>query len=427
MNTKHFFLTVFLLLSVFFASAQTATITTNGRYIIGNCGDTLILKGVNYAAYNWGYSNNQLRIAEIAQSGANAVRIPWYASGTPNLYADYTYLDSAISKCIQYDMIPIIDLHDQTCQNSAGSVIELSNFYTQPAILALIQKYKRSLIVNIANEALFVNWTADPVSATQIYQSTYADIIGNLRAQGIDVPLMIDGPDCGTNLDVLANVGNTLIANDPLQRLIFSAHGYWYAFANNDSATYLSKVNNALSTNIPFIFGEVANLQDDQTLCQYTLNYRPLLSICETKKIGWLAWSWDNDGCPQRQITSTGNFANLTSYGNIIVNNAVFGIKNTAKRSRYLLYNGCPATNIQPAAVFQEQIFLSETPEEIRLRSLSSELLSVEVYSMMGQNIKMSPLSFGEEIVLKKANFTPGVYVIKVESKGETTFRKVLL
>lgn len=426
-NRIYFFFAFFLLMTGISLAQPNATITVNGRYIIGNCGDTLVFKGVNYAPYNWGYSSNQLRIDQIAQSGSNVVRLPWYASGNPVLYADYVKLDSAISKCIQYDMIPVIELHDQTCQNTPGNLIELANFYTQPAILAMIQKYKHSLIVNVANEALYVNWTGNAAQATQDYLNVYNTIVGNLRNAGIDVPIMIDGPDCGTNLDVLASTGPSLMANDPMHNLIFSAHTYWYAFANNDSATSLAKINNAMNAGIPFIFGEIANLQDDATLCQYTLNYKPILSICETKKIGWIAWSWDNDGCAQRQVTTAGNFNSLTPYGNVVVNNPVYGIKNTARKSRFLTNNGCATTGVQPPAVFQEKIRVSESRDDVRLLSLAEEPLFFQIYSIMGQDEKRHTLNPGQELTLSRADFTPGVYIICVKTGKGSVFRKILI
>lgn len=419
------FLSTILLTAVLFAQPS-ATIHTTGRFIIGNCGDTLILKGINYAPYNWGYSSNQLRIDQIAMTGANAVRLPWYASGSPALYADYVYLDSAISKCIQYDMIPIVELHDQTCQNSGGILIELANFYTQAPILAIIQKYKHSIIINVANEALFVNWTGNAAQATQDFQNTYSTIIDNLRTAGIDVPIMIDGPDCGTNLDVLATVGPTLMANDPLQNVIFSAHAYWYAFANNDSMTYLSKINNALNANIPFVFGEVANLQDDQQMCQYTLNYKPLLSICESKKVGWLAWSWDNDGCPQRQISSTGNYANLTTYGNVIVNKPVYGTKNTAKRSRFLLNSTCATTAIAHPQNAQNVYKIREDDEAIYLQSRSNTVIEIEIYTLLGQISLSQSLEPQQELRILKNPLSKGMKIMHIQNGEENYFHKYL-
>jgi mannan endo-1,4-beta-mannosidase len=339
------FLCIFLNTTQLFAQLG-ETISISGKHILGPCGDTLILRGVNYAPYNWGWSPTQLNINQIGLSGANAVRLVWYKNptgATPiSTYGNLTNLDSALSKCVQQNMIPILTLHDQTCQNSPSALVTLATWYTQPSVVALINKYKHSLIINIANEALYVNWTGNPTSAQTSFTNTYTTIVNNLRSAGIVVPLMIDGPDCGTNLNVLTNIGNTLQNNDPLHRLIFSAHAYWYSYANNDSLQMLSLINNAVNANIPFLFGEIANSQDDATMCQYSLNYQALLNICKTKNIGWLAWSWDNDGCASRQITSAGNFASLTPYGNQIINHANFGLQTyPPAKSQYLVHDAC--------------------------------------------------------------------------------------
>jgi mannan endo-1,4-beta-mannosidase len=323
-----------------------STISVSGPHILGPCGDTLVLRGVNYAPYNWGWSPNQLRISEIAQSGANCVRLVWYknpASGTPTTtYTNLTNLDSLLSKCIQHQLIPILDLHDLTCQNSPSALINLATWYTGTAVNNLIQKYKHSLILNIANECLYVNWTGNPTTSQNAFVSTYSSIVSSLRNQNITVPLMIDGPDCGQNLDVLTNIGNTLQNNDVQHNLIFSAHAYWYLYANNDSLTMLNKINAALAANIPLVLGEIANTQDDATMCQYPLNYKALLHICKNKKIGWMAWSWDNDGCPSRQVTTAGQFANLTAYGQEIIYNPYFGLNtNPPAKSMFLQLGGC--------------------------------------------------------------------------------------
>lgn len=318
----------------------------SGRYLLGPCGDTITLRGVNYAPYNWGWSPTQLRISNIAQSGANCVRMVWYknpASGTPTtVYTNLTYLDSALSKCVQNKLIPIIDLHDLTCTNSTANLTTLATWFTSTGVKNLINKYKHSIILNIANECLYVSWASNPTTAQSAFVSTYSAIVSSLRSNGINVPIMIDAPDCGQSLDVLTAIGSSLQTADPKHNLIFSAHAYWYAYANNDSTTMLTKINNALAVNLPFVLGEIANSQDDAQMCQYALNYKALLNICKNKKVGWLAWSWDNDGCPDRQVSSTGLFSNLTAYGQEIVNNPSFGLlTNPPAKSMYLENNAC--------------------------------------------------------------------------------------
>ncbi|MCA0430553.1 MAG: cellulase family glycosylhydrolase [Bacteroidetes bacterium] len=338
-----------IILSIHFLShSQTSNfIHTNGKYIIGPCGDTLTLRGVNYAPYNWGYTLSDLKINQIALSGANTVRIAWYAASTQTIYSNYVALDSVLSKCIQAKLIPILEIHDFTCANNTASLTAGANWFTSSNVLPILNKYKHSLIVNIANEALHVMWASNPSTALNTYKTTYQNIITNLRSvSGFDFPLMIDAPDCGQNTGAFttSTTATNLISFDPKHNLIFSAHAYWYGYASNDSLQMATKINSVLAQNIPFVLGEIANLQDDVSMCQYTLNYQPLLNYCKTQKVSWLSWVWDHDGCSARQITTNGNFNSLTSYGNTILNNINFGLNtNPSLKSKYLTTNlSCP-------------------------------------------------------------------------------------
>src|ERR1022692_2473738 len=135
-------ITFAILFKVFlFAMNANATnpIHANGKFIIGSCGDTITLRGVNYAAFNWGFDLTDDRFSQIALSGANCIRIPWYSSsaagqGAP-LYDNLAMLDSAIAKCVRNRMIPILVLMDNSCDSTSSTLITLSNYYLQPAVL----------------------------------------------------------------------------------------------------------------------------------------------------------------------------------------------------------------------------------------------------------------------------------------------------
>lgn len=328
--------------------AEQRYIHTSGKYILGPCDDTLMLKGVNYAPYNWGYDINSLEITQIGQSGANAVRLVWYSNHpdphTNAVYANFAALDSAISKCVQQKMIAVLELHDYTCSNDTTGLLSQSAWWTQAGVFNILNKYKESVIINYANEALYYNWTSNPTAALATYKRTYQNIISTLRSNpGFKFPIMIDAPDCGTNTDAFttSNVANSLIQSDPEHNLIFSAHTYWYVYANNDSAQMAAKINAVLAQNIPLVLGEVANFQGDVTPCQYTMNYEQLLNYCQLKKVSWLAWCWDHDNCPARQVSSNGNFNSLTTYGIDLVHNPGYGMLQVSAPKSQFLVNGC--------------------------------------------------------------------------------------
>lgn len=423
---------LFSLLTVASISLQSQTsnfIHTSGKNILGPCNDTLTIKGINYAPYNWGYTLSDLKIDQIAQTGANAVRLVWYWSNpSATVYYNYVALDSAISKCVQYKMIAIVELHDFTCGNNPSTLTSGSGWWTNSSVFPILQKYKQSVIVNIANEALQVDWTSNPTTALATYKSTYQNIITNLRnVTGFDFPLMIDAPDCGQNSDVFitSNTASDLITFDPKHNVIFSTHAYWYGYANNDSLQMATKINNVTAQNIPLVLGEIANQQDDASMCQYNLNYKPLLNYCQNKKISWLAWSWDHDGCPARQLSSTGNFANLTTYGNDIINNPTYGLlSHPATKSSYLLNNKtCNSTtgikNIHQD--FSISLFPNPSTGIFSINNLK-EIKAIKAFDLLGKEVDLIQLSDNTFSINNK-----GVYFIQIQTEQNQLITKRLM
>jgi mannan endo-1,4-beta-mannosidase len=423
---------LFSLLTVASISLQSQTsnfIHTSGKNILGPCNDTLTIKGINYAPYNWGYTLSDLKIDQIAQTGANAVRLVWYWSNPgATVYYNYVALDSAISKCVQHKMIAIVELHDFTCGNNPSTLTSGSGWWTNSSVFPILQKYKQSVIVNIANEALQVDWTSNPTTALATYKSTYQNIITNLRnVTGFDFPLMIDAPDCGQNSDVFitSNTASDLITFDPKHNVIFSTHAYWYGYANNDSLQMATKINDVTSQNIPLVLGEIANQQDDASMCQYNLNYKPLLNYCENKKISWLAWSWDHDGCPARQLSSTGNFANLTTYGNDIINNPTYGLlSHPATKSSYLLNNktcnlATGIKNIQQD--FSISLFPNPSTGIFSINNLK-EIKSMKTFDLLGKEVELIQLSDNTFSINNK-----GVYFIQIQTEQNQLITKRLM
>ncbi len=415
-----------LILNLISIAQVGTTIHVSGKNILGPCNDTLILRGVNYAPYNWGNNTADLKMDQIALSNANCVRIVWYKNPVPAMYGNLVYLDSAISKCVQKKMIPMVVLHDQTCQNSTSALISLSSWFTQPSVLTLVNKYKHSLILNIANEALFVSWASNSVTAQAAFTNTYTAIVNNLRTAGITVPLLIDGPECGTNLDVLANIGTTLQNSDPLKNLIFSAHAYWYGYASNDSTQMAGKINYAISKNIPFIFGEIANLQDDTVNCLYTLKYKALLRICKQKKIGWLAWSWDHDVCSARQMSSNSMFSSLTTYGSDIVNNTVYGLAPTAVKSVYLQNNkSCPlAAGIEEVNGKLNVLVYPNPSNGIFSISSTEQISDIKVYDLIGNELKFEKIKDESYSLNSKKS---GLYILKISGPNNRVVTRKLI
>ncbi len=391
-----------------------ATIHVSGNNIIGVCGDTITLRGINYAVYEWGWNSSANRFPDIGQTGANCVRIPWYTSsasrlayGAP-LYDYLSNLDSAIARCIRNKMIPIIELHDSTCYPDMTQLIPLSNWYLNTGVLSIINNYKKSLIIDIMNESGDVQWAGNPNQALIDFQTTYQTIVSNLRSGGIDVPLMIDAPDCGTDLDDLMSIATSLENSDPLHNLIFDSHAYWYSYANNDSLTMRNKIVNAQTQNLPFVLGEVSNLQGN---CSYTLNYGQLLQICQQLNVSWLAWSWDQDNCSASQVSSNGNFSSLTPFGNDIINNPIYGLQSHSTLTNYLQNNQnlCNVGLDELSNSVEKPFIVFSEDNLVCIRNSTNKNLLINIYDMLDRNIRTLELKNANT---EKINLYNGVYLI---------------
>jgi len=150
-------------------------------------------------------------LPEIAKTGANSVRLFWFA----RMGIAIGEAEASIATAVDKGMLPILELHDSTC---AWELDGLVRYWTSPEAVQLIQKYQSNLIINIANET-------GPPSAEE-FRTKYSEVVQTMRAAGIHVPRMIDGRNCGRDAELLLAQGPALLEADPDHNLIFSAHLY---------------------------------------------------------------------------------------------------------------------------------------------------------------------------------------------------------
>ena len=323
------------------------TLYVNGRFLHDASGKKTILRGINLPLLDdWAFPQSD-KLAELEKTGANAVRIQWYKDyGQPSRPAySLVDLDHVLAKCKTNQIIPILGLWDLVCNSDVTLLnTQLVPWWISDPVLAVLQKHQRYLIVNLADELGVYRWANKPAEALKAFKTAYKSAITSIR-QHLHVPLMIDAPDCGTSIEVFTMIGQELIDHDPDHNLLLSGHAYW---AGYDGIPHLKT---AIKANLPIVFGEVANKQDEDIkgktqYCYYDLDglneshppqgaftYQAFLQTLKEQEIGWFAWSWWKDNCAKRQMTKDGNFSGLTPYGKDLVNNPVYGLKSTAQRS----------------------------------------------------------------------------------------------
>lgn len=426
---------IFLHLNCF---SQT-TLKVVGRNLTLTTGQTIVLRGVNYPIINEGAislsnpAQYQPYIDQVALTGANAIRIPWYTNGqswrdqpanggvagTVNGYVTGGHLNNIVAYCITKGMIPILSIHDDsyiTCNQSWTHFNSaVMSFWTSPAILTMIETNKSKIIINLANEFDYVRWTGNQATALNTFKTNYNAAITTLRNAGVNVPIMIDAPDCGQSSTELLSIAASMNTSDPQHNLIFSSHAYWGGYAST-LAQVQTKLNEAQTANVCFVLGEIANNQDNNScgdLGLYTLYPQILTEAC-SRNIGWLAWDFNHD-CTQysaahnsttyRVMSTTSNTNNLTTFGNDIINNANYGLK---------AINGCGATNLlsnEDFAINSINVNIYPNPSKSVFTIAGTQKVEkVTAFDVLGKDVELNNLGNNQFSIEKS-----GIYFLKIE------------
>lgn len=314
----------------------------NGRYLADGAQNKVILRGVNMGSlWSDGLGINEL--PEIEKTGANAVRLVLQTESDNSNIAPMTaaQIEPMILYCLGKKMIPVLVWYGATgTGNSADGLNKAVDWWRSKDMKALLLKYQRSIIVNIANEP------ADETVSEERYTEASINAIKAMRRAGFGCPFMIDAPNWGHDAAFFVRKGPALMEADPLHNLVFSVHAYWTvnggagSYSDADIAGFLT---NLAAANLPVVVGEVAwgLEQDGKDMTDYrnydAINYRLILKLCGEKDLGYLVWQWGfinpagsgNAGC----MTTNGTFGGLTSPGREFAVTLPYSIKNTAKRA----------------------------------------------------------------------------------------------
>lgn len=310
------------------------TFYVSGRDLFTPCGEKVVLRGVNHPTLYVDRSGNA--IPEIAKTGANTVRLFWFAKHGISI----TEADGIIGRVIAAGMIPMLEMHDATGPSNWGNMADIVSYWTSSSALALIQKHRSRLLVNIANEA-------GPEAGEDYpgFENIYKNAITSLRNAGIEVPIVIDASGWGRDYEVLFQRGPALITHDPSHNLILSAHLYDVMTRAQIAAVY----QRAVSANLPFIVGEFANRSPAGT-CGPALDYLAMIGEAQPRGIGWLAWSWgDNDpatwwngDCSEFDMTRTFSYDTLERWGREVAVTDANSIQSTSVRPASFASGSCP-------------------------------------------------------------------------------------
>jgi len=298
--------------------------------------------------------------AEIAQTGANSVRIVMVSGDNGS------DLDRWATACMQHKMIPMVENHSATGNwNGLGGVVD---WWCNSERVEAIQKHEQYLLINIANEC-------GQDVAEDDFRNEYAAAVKKMREAGIHVPLIIDPSGYGQDIDMLQAAGPYLISQDPDTNLLFSIHMWWPSEWRGDNVDQLviDELQGSVDMELPLIVGEFAHKAVN---CTPAIPYLTIIEQCQLQEVGWLAWSWGpgNGDCAEMDMTPNGSFGSLDDWGLEVAVTDANSIKNTSVRP-YFMQNG----ECNPVSV--------EKPEPKKRWHKREQGTSPVFYNLLGQDL----------------------------------------
>ncbi len=403
---------------------STGFFTVNGK-IYNPDGTEFIMRGLNQNHF-WGQETFNLNSIEgIANTPANCVRVvmsdqDWVSqSNTP---AKKRML---VEKYIAKGIVPMVELHDGTCESSPSFIEKMVDSWTLPQNVAWLNEYEKYVILNIANE-----WGPGDTDADwRVWRDTYKQAITDIRDAGINTMIVIDSPKCGQGPRAMQVYGQEIFDHDPQHNVVFSIHMYgWWRSRSRQSEVSAPNSNNPpwlaewelqtmLDLGLPVIIGEFSWTEAESV----GYDTEEVIAFCQEKGIGWLAWSWNGNGDPVLNMTDGWKYdsdADLKPFGKLIVNHPFYGFRATALQSSVFgaphLFPNCTLTEPQAGQNLQAGDNVTLTAEAAGNDAAITKVVFYANTQALGEKTG-APYSFVWESV-PRGNFS--VYAVAWDDMG---------
>lgn len=286
------------------------------------CGEPLTLRGVNKESAFPAGDENQALMAEVAKTGANAVRITLRMEFNNS---DGQDLRIAAEEAVKNHMVLVPAIWDAT--GDWDRLDEAASFWFRSDVLPVLKEYEQHIIVNIANEAGRATVTDEE------YRTRYAEIVQRFRDEGLRMPLMIDAAHWGRDESYLLDNGQALLDADPEHNLVFSWHPW---DPEQPASRYASAFETAKEKELTLVVGEIAQLDVEY---RRPIDYRSLLRLANEHDVGWLWWWWRSTDA--HSMTTDGIYGNWANAGEEVVVGSEDGIQATSQRTLFQLEGRC--------------------------------------------------------------------------------------
>lgn len=298
-------------------------------------GKPFVIRGINMPfAYYFDQSFTAMDL--VKTSGFNAARVVWCA---PNYedpdrrcqqkdFRSAADLDRVLTRISDLQLVTVFNLQNATGQNAVEPLNAMADYLMKPEIMAVLNKHKKNVIINIANEWLGV-WDKN-----RNWVDGYKGVIQKLRAAGLQHVLVVDARGYGQDFSSIAEDSRELMDLD--KNLLFSSHMYAVYKTDQDVQNVLTVIK---SRKIPFMIGEFGCSHfDDKTKVNNAVACDAIMKETANSSypIGTMAWSFAGNRSEEvdLDVFQASDWKTLSAYGEKVVN-GTYGVKATAKQACY--------------------------------------------------------------------------------------------
>lgn len=385
-------------------------IKVDGTKLLDHCGDEFVMRGVNLA-YTWFKSSAYDQLEAIHKYGANAVRIV-LNNGIKNKADDAASVRRIADKCKEYGMVAILEVHDVTGSDNIDDLLKAAKYFADMA--SSLKGTESYIMVNIANE-----WHNS--SSASVWRDGYVKAIPVLRNAGIRNCIMVDAGGYGQNAATIHTYGKDVLASDVENNILFSIHMYGGAGNTNK---VIPNIDGVINQDLAVCVGEFGWYHSDGDVDE-----AKILSYCQQKNVGWLAWSWYGNGSPVQYLDVVKDASKnpvLASYNNITINN--YNNTKTWKASadwgktitdawkaeaKPASLNECTHTEVNELNGSNEmKFFLADSELNVILENNGV----VSISDICGRQLNANEMTEGINKI-NVSNLHDGIYILKADGK----------
>ena len=288
-----------------------STMYTSGRQLLDTCGKPFVTRGVEQVFGNQLPQGNDWNglLEQIAASGVNAVRI---LAGTDTLGVDD--VDALLDIVGEHGMVAYVTPYGSNNMR----------WLEGEDVRAMLAQHAKYILIDAFGEPTFDDREKFLADSTATLRT--------VRSWGYEVPLTVTANQFGRDLPSLFELGEQIIAADPLHNTVLGWQAYWSTnnyYQEHYGYTLAEAVDAVAESGLPIQLGldRVTDFPSDATA-----DFGTLMAATEQHGVGWLWWDWFNPYGNENNLTNNGSASDLTPTGSTVLDSHAASVKNTAQR-----------------------------------------------------------------------------------------------